>query len=141
MATVIKNINDLKKQVDLACGKAVKNACNRLLGTLQQLIDTEFYDVFIPDFYIRTYQFWESATTEMLSQTCGQVFMDKSKMNYNSYWSAERQLLAANIGSHGGIITDETKEHKFWEAFIDFCEKYAVDILKEELIKQGLKIK
>lgn len=141
MPTAIKNINDLKKQVNIACGKAVKNAGNRLLGTLQQLIDTEFYDVFIPDFYIRTYQFWESATTEMLSQTCGQVFMDKSKMNYNSYWSAERQLLAANIGSHGGIITDETKEHKFWEAFIDFCEKYAVDILKEELIKQGLKIK
>ena len=141
MVTVIKNINDLKKQVDLSCGKAVKNACNRLLGTLQQLIDTEFYDVFIPDFYIRTYQFWESATTEMLNLTCGKVFMDKSKMNYNSYWTAERQLLAANIGSHGGIITDETKEHKFWEAFIDFCEKYAVDILKEELIKQGLKIK
>lgn len=138
MPTVIKNINDLKKQVDLACGKAVKNACNRLLGTLQQLIDTEFYDVFIPDFYIRTYQFWESATTEMLNQTCGKVFMDKSKMNYNSYWTAERQLLAANIGSHGGIITDETKEHKFWEAFIDFCEKYAVNILKEELRKQGL---
>jgi len=141
MTTVIKNMNDLKKHVNLACSKAVKNACNRLLGTLQQLIDTEFYDVFIPDFYHRTYQFWESATTEMLNQTCGKVFMDKSKMDYNSYWTAERQLLAANIGSHGGIITDETKEHKFWEAFIKFCEKYAVDILKEELRKQGLKIK
>ena len=68
MTTVIKNMNDLKKHVNLACSKAVKNACNRLLGTLQQLIDTEFYDVFIPDFYHRTYQFWESATTEMTKQ-------------------------------------------------------------------------
>lgn len=141
MAIVIKNMNDLKKQVDIACGKAVEITCNRLLGTLQQLIDTEFYDVFMPDFYERTYQFWESATTEMLNQTCGKVFMDKSKMDYNSYWTAERQLLAANIGSHGGIVMDETKEHKFWEAFIEFCEKYTIDILKEELIKQNLKIK
>lgn len=141
MPTVLKNMNDLKKQVDIACSKAVENACNRLLGALQQLIDSEFYDVFTPDFYKRTYQFWESATTEMLNQTCGKVFMDKSKMNYNSYWTAERQLLAANIGSHGGVITDETKEHKFWEAFIDFCEKYAVNILKDELKKQGLKIR
>ena len=107
----------------------------------QQIIDEEFYDVFTPDFYRRTYQFWESAITKMMNQTCGQVFMDKSKMNYNSFWTGERQLFAANIGSHGGIITDETKEHRFWDTFIAFCEDHALDILKEELKKQGLKIK
>ena len=131
----------MAKIINVVCGKAVENACNRLLGTLQQLIYTEFYDIFTPDFYHRTYQFWESATTKMLNQTCGKIFMDKSKMDYNSYWTAEKQLLAANIGSHGGIITDETKDHKFWDTFIAFCEKYAVDILKEELKKQSLKIK
>lgn len=138
---LVKNMSDLKIRVDIACSKAVENACNRLLGTLQQLIDAEFYDVFTPDFYNRTYQFWESATSEMLNQTCGKIFMDKSKMDYSNYWTAERQLLAANIGSHGGITTDETKEHKFWDTFIVFCEKYAVKILKEELQKNGLKIK
>ena len=106
---LVKNMSDLKIRVDIACSKAVENACNRLLGTLQQLIDAEFYDVFTPDFYNRTYQFWESATSEMLNQTCGKIFMDKSKMDYSNYWTAERQLLAANIGSHGGITTDETK--------------------------------
>lgn len=138
---LVKNMSDLKIRVDIACSKAVENACNRLLGTLQQLIDAKFYDVFTPDFYNRTYQFWESATSEMLNQTCGKIFMDKSKMDYSNYWTAERQLLAANIGSHGGITTDETKEHKFWDTFIVFCEKYAVKILKEELQKNGLKIK
>lgn len=141
MPVILKSMKDLKVSVDNVCEKAVKTSCYRLLGALQQLIDSEFYDVFTPDFYKRTYQFWESATTEMLNHTCGKVFMDKSKMNYNSYWTAERQLLAANIGSHGGIITDETKEHKFWDAFISFCEEHAVDILKEELKTQGLKIK
>lgn len=140
MATVIKNMNDLKKQVDAACNRAVKNACNRLLGSLQQIIDKEFYDVFEPDFYHRTYQFWRSATTKMLNQTCGQVFMDKNEMNYNSFWTGEKQLHHANIGSHGGWITDTTKEHRFWDVFIDFCQNNAINILKEELKKQGLKI-
>ena len=39
MATIIKNINDLKNHVDVACGRAVESACNRLLGHLQRIID------------------------------------------------------------------------------------------------------
>lgn len=120
---------------------AVENACNRLLGSLQDIIDTEFYDVFEPDYYKRTYQFWRSATTRMLNQNCGEVFMDKSAMNYNSFWNGEKQLYAASIGSHGGWITDETKEHRFWEAFLDFCENNALNILKEELRKQHINVK
>lgn len=141
MATVIKNMNDLKKQVDAICGKAIENACNRLLGSLQQIIDEEFYDVFDPEYYHRTYQFWRSAMTKMLTQTCGQVFMDKSAMNYNNFWTGEKQIYAASIGSHGGWVTDETKEHRFWETFIEFCKLNAIDILKEELRKQGQNVK
>ncbi len=140
MAIAIK-MNDLKKQVDIACGKAVENACNRLLGSLQQIIDEEFYDVFDPEYYHRTYQFWRSAITKMLTQTCGQVFMDKSAMNYNNFWTGEKQIYAASIGSHGGFVTDETKEHRFWEVFIEFCKLHAIDILKKELRKQGLNVK
>lgn len=140
MAIAIK-MNDLKKQVDIACGKAVENACNRLLGSLQQIIDEEFYDVFDPEYYHRTYQFWRSAITKMLTQTCGQVFMDKSAMNYNNFWTGEKQIYAASIGSHGGFVTDETKKHRFWEVFIEFCKLHAIDILKKELRKQGLNVK
>lgn len=120
---------------------AVENACNRLLGSLQEIIDTEFYDVFEPDYYQRTYQFWRSATTKMLNQNCGEVFMDKSAMNYNSFWDGEKQLYAASIGSHGGWITDETASHRFWEVFLDFCENNALNILKEELRKQHINVK
>lgn len=129
MTQIIRNSNDLKKQVDVVSNKAVENACNRLLGSLQQIIDEEFYDVFDPEYYHRTYQFWRSATTKMLTQTCGQVFMNKYAMNYNSFWTGEKQLHAAAIGSHGGWITDETKEHRFWEVFIDYCESNCINIL------------
>lgn len=141
MATIIKSYSALKTAVNKSIGIAVETACNRLLGALQEIIDTEYYDVFDPEYYNRTDQFWKSATTKMFTQNCGQVFMDKSAMNYNSFWTGEKQLHAAAIGSHGGIITDETREHRFWDAFIDYCDKYAITILKEELRKQGLNIK
>lgn len=120
---------------------AVENACNRLLGALQEIIDKEFYDVFEPDFYHRTYQFWKSATTRMLNQNCGEIFMDKSTMNYNSFWTGEKQLQAASNGSHGGWITDETNKHKFWEVFEEYCENNALRILKEELRRQHINVK
>ena len=118
---------------------AVENACNRLLGTLQELIDTEYYDQFEPDRYIRSYQFWRAATTKMLSQNCGQIFMDETAMDYGSYWTGEKQLEYASQGYHGH--TDFQTEGRFWQSFIDFCEQNAVKILKEELRKTGIKVK
>ena len=141
MSKIIKNISDLQTILEPFIEKAIENACNRLLGTLQEIIDTEFYDVFNPDYYIRTYQFWKSATTKMLNKTCGQVFMDVSAMDYGEFWSGEIQLQAANIGSHGGWITDSTGEHRFWDSFIKYCNNNCVQILKEELKKQGIPIK
>lgn len=138
---VTKNMNDLKQKINTACGKAVETACNRLLGSLQQIIDEEFYDVFEPAYYKRTYQFWESAVTKMLTQNCGQIFMDKDAMDYNSFWTGEKQLHEAAIGSHGGWVTDETKEHRFWDVFIEFCQNNAANILKEELRKQHINVK
>lgn len=123
------------------CTTAVENACNRLLGSLQGIIDTEFYDVFTPSDYERTYQFWKSAVTEMLQHNIGAVFMDASSMNYNNYWTGERQLYAANEGSHGGWVTDVTKNHRFWIVFEKYCEENAVTILVEEFEKVGLRTK
>lgn len=141
MPKVIKSYSALVSAMNKNINIAVENACNRLLGALQQIIDEEFYDVFEPDYYRRSFQFWRSATTKMLTQTSGQIFMDADKMNYNSFWTGEKQLQAAAIGSHGGWVTDETKEHRFWEVFITYCEQHAVNILKEELKKQGINVK
>ena len=128
-------VSDMNKNINIA----VENACNRLLGTLQELIDTEYYDQFEPDFYIRSYQFWRSATTKMLTQNCGEIFMDEDAMNYGTYWDGELQLQFASRGYHG--TTAIQTEGRFWQSFLDFCEQNAVRILKEELRKQGINIK
>lgn len=130
---------DLENYVEAVCKKAVENTCNRLLGTLQELIDTEYYDQFEPDFYKRTYQFWESATAEMVTKTCGKVFMDESKMNYNDFWNGKKQLIYANQGFHGS--KNIQTEGRFWQSFIAFCKSNAENILKEELKKQGVSVK
>ena len=128
-------VSAMNKNINIA----VENACNRLLGTLQQLIDTEYYDQFEPDFYIRSYQFWRSATTKMLTQNCGEIFMDEDAMNYGTYWDGELQLQFASRGYHG--TTAIQTEGRFWQTFVDFCEQNAVKILKEELRKQGIQVK
>lgn len=132
---------ELKNYMQVLCDMAIENACNRLLGALQKIIIDEFYEIFEPDFYIRSYQFWKSATTDMLNKNIGVIFMDDTAMNYNSYWTGKKQLLAASIGSHGGWVTDETKEHRFWEVFEKYCAENSIQILKEELSNVGLKVK
>lgn len=139
MLKVFSTKVQLQKHLESTCEKAVENACNRLLGTLQQYIDSEYYDLYEPDYYTRTYQFWKSATMNMLDKTCGQIFMDENAMNYGQYWDGITQLYMADAGYHGSayIYTDG----HFFKEFVKFCDDNAVNILKEELQKQGISIK
>lgn len=138
MTKTFDNFEDFEDEINELCGKAVRNACNRLLGILQQKIQTEFYDAFEPQYYKRTYQFWEAAVTRMFEQTCGYVLMDESLMDYGEYWTGARQLDEANKGSHGGYTTETSAQHKFWDSFIDFCDESAEKIIVQELKKQGI---
>ena len=135
---VIKTYSALVTELNNRVSIAVENACNRLLGTLQEMIDSEFYDQFTPEYYQRTYQFWRSATTRMLNSTCGEILMDENLMHYTDGWTGEKQIRAAAEGYHGKW--DRT-EGRFWESFVDYCEANAREILKEELGKQGINVK
>lgn len=126
------------KYFESICNKAVENACYRLLGTLQELIESEYYDLYEPNFYKRTYQFLESVTVKMLNKTCAKIFMDETTMNYGEYWDGETQLYMADAGYHG--TTDIYTNGHFWKSFIEYCEDNAVNILVDEMQKQGLNI-
>lgn len=141
MAKVFKTTVELQKHMEAACKKAVEKACNRLLGRLQEILDEEYYDVVEPEYYKRTYSFWRSATAEMLSNTCGQVFMNPDAMHYKAGWSGRAQIESAAEGLHGGWEFPNSTNHKYWEVFMDYCEQNAVKILKEELKAQGIPIK
>lgn len=141
MAKVFTSVVELERHMESLCRKAIENACNRLLGRLQEILDEEYYEQFDPERYKRTYQFWESATTKMLKNTCGQVFMNPRAMNYKAGWSGEKQIITAAKGLHGGWDYEGVSDHKYWEVFMDYCEQNAVKILKEELKTQGIPVK
>jgi len=147
MATrVFTGVADIQLALEIMGNKAVENACNRLLGKLQEFIYTEYYDQFTPEQYRRTEQFYRSAMTEMLTHLLGQVFMNPDMMNYpwnetGWSWSGQQQIEAANIGSHGGWTTETSVQHRYWDKFVEYCNNNAITILKEELAKQGIKSK
>ena len=118
-------VSAMNKNINIA----VENACNRLLGTLQELIDTEYYDQFEPDFYIRSYQFWRSATTKMLTQNCGEIFMDEKAFSLRLAQLREKKGVSArdmslSIGQNAGYINniESGKSMPSLSGFFYICE-------------------
>ena len=139
MARTFTSMVELQGAMQQCCTVAIQNACEILLAELQRLIRSEFYDQYTPTMYNRTYQFLESATKEMVTDLCGRVFMDAGRMNYlEPHWTGEVQLEAANRGLHGGYIK---REGRYWDSFMEYCNANALNILKQELRKQGLNVK
>lgn len=145
MAT-FKSYSAIVAEINKRSEKAVINACNRLLGTLQELIMSEYYDVYSPIEYSRSMEFYRSAMTEMLSNSCGKIFMNDS---YGQYpfngrgwaWNMAQNIELGNEGIHGGWATNESRNHKYWDSFENYCNEHAVEILKEELAKAGVPLK
>ena len=139
MARAFTSIVELQGAMEQCCTVAIQNACEILLAELQRLIRSEFYDQYTPSQYDRTDQFFNSAVKEMMTDLCGRVFMDAGRMNYlEPHWTGEVQLEAANNSIHGGI---HVNGGRYWDSFINYCNKNALTILKQELRKQGLNVR
>ena len=137
MAKIFRSVTEIKNQMNLACNIAVKNACERLLKKLREIIKSKYYDQYDPKMYVRTEQFLDSAMMEMLTKNCGRIFMNENAMNYKE-WTGELQIQYASQGYHGS--THIRASGRFWETFTDFCENNVRQILREELIRQGVPI-
>lgn len=151
MATVIKNLNDLKKQIENACGKAVENAAKILLEKLQEYIKEDYYDLYQPIYYSRTMKFYESAAANMIGKSTATVGIDELYMSYQypakytyldgtaGHWTGEDQVYMADAGYHGNF--NIYRDGHFWKDFEKYANENAIDILKNELRNQGLNVK
>lgn len=131
-------IIELTDYLESACQKAIYNASGRLLSILQQYIEEDYYDLYEPRFYERTFQFYDAAVANMLSSNSAEILMDDTLMDYSGDWSGMKQIDMANKGFHGR--KDIYRDGHYWQDFEEFCNGHAIEILKEELIKQGLHI-
>jgi hypothetical protein len=141
----VRNYSALVSELNKRTTVAVKNACDRLLGKLQELIMSEYYEAYDTE-YNRTMEFYRSATTEMLSNSCGKIFMDDSFGEYpfSGYgwkWTMKQNIEEGNKGIHGGWADSESLSHHYWDSFVEYADKNAIRILKEELRNQGLNVK
>ena len=151
MIIAIKNMNDLKRQIDAACNNAVENAAKILLKKLQEYINEDYYDLYQPIYYSRTMKFYESAVANMMGKSTATIGIDELYMSYQypekytyldgtaGHWTGEDQVHMADAGYHGN--SNIYRDGHFWKDFEKYTNENAIDILKTELRKQGLNVK
>lgn len=157
MAKIIsRNITQIVTEMNKAVTIAVKNASNRLLIKLQEYINEDFYNLYQPLYYDRTMSFYNSAVAKMLSGNSASIGIDDDYFNFeykksytsqsanitksdNVHWTGEDQINMAEAGFHGNVGI--YRDGHFFSDFLDYCDKNALNILREELIKQGITLK
>jgi len=157
MAKVFSTTVQFQKMIEPLITKAVENAAKRLQEKLVEIIDTEYYQQYDPEYYIpRSYEFLKSAVSKMIDSKTASIGIDDEYFNYEyparymmfengggtarnvaGHWTGEDQVNMAAQGYHGSYYI--RTEGRFWESFIDYCNANAVSILKQELAKVGIK--
>jgi len=122
------------KYIESVCAEAIKHAMQRYTAELRKYINVDYYKQYEPIWYDRTEQFLKSAVYTLLSPTEAEVGMDYSMMDYGAYWDGETQVEFASRGYHG--TTTIQTEGRFWDDFVDWMNKNAIEILRFELEKQ-----
>jgi len=128
----------MENYIQHMCTEAIRYSMQIMVAKLREIIDEEYYSQFIPRYYSRTEQFLKSALATLLSPTSAEIGMDASAMNYGNYWDGETQIEFASRGLHGSTAIET--DGRFWESFVSWMNDNAILILKEQLIKQGLKL-
>jgi len=128
----------MENYIQHMCTEAIRHAMQICVAKLREIIDEEYYDQYEPLVYSRTRSFYRSALATLLSPMSAEIAMNEDKMNYGNYWDGETQLEMASRGYHGTAYIQT--EGRFWQAFEEWMDDNAINVLKHELEKQGLKL-
>ena len=87
-------------------------------------------------------KFLKSAVANITGKSTATIGIDKLYRSYQypfGDWTGEEQTYMADAGFHGN--SDIYRDGHFWKDFEQFCEENLIGIFKEELGKQGIKVK
>lgn len=115
-----------------------ENVAKIVRDKLEEYIKKEFYELYRPLFYDRTYMFLRSPKFNVLSPNSAQVFIDTDVMHYLGI-SGEDVANMASFGFHGSI--DIFRPGYYWTDFIAWSEDNIPRLYKEELSKLGFNVK
>ena len=158
---MITNYTQLVNEINKRTEVAVKITSEKLCEKLKEIIQTKYYDEYPNPRYDRTYMFLNSAVAKMITDSTATIGIDDSYFDYeysarytsqsadsnlskigqsyDGHWTGEDQTFMASQGYHGSYYIHT--EGKFWEEFLDYCNKNARNMLRDELRKQGVPIK
>jgi len=129
---------DLHKYLETSCEEAIKAVAKVVRDKLEEFINEDFYKLYSPLFYTRTYSFLKSPKYNMLSKNSAEIFVDTDVMHYLGI-SGEDVANLASYGFHGSI--DIFKPGFFWTDFITWCNQNVPILMKKELGKRGIQVK
>lgn len=135
-----KNMRDINLYLD----KQIKIAIDRVADTMQSellhSIEEEFYSVYTPAIYKRTYQFLNSSTRSHVKRIGNEffieVYVDYENLDYEDSTGYEVVSLASE-GFHGN--ENIYRPNFFWDNFKQKFPEYKVkQMIKDELKKLGI---
>lgn len=135
--TFTSNIQ-IQNFLESACEKAIQETAKIVRDKLEEFINEDFYSMYRPQFYDRTYSFLKSPKFNLLDTKTAEVFIDDDVMHYLGI-SGNDVATLASYGFHGGI--DIFRPGFYWTDFIKYCDENVPRLIKENLKKQGLQIK
>ena len=127
-------VNELNNRVSIA----IENVAKEMVNRLREYLIEDFYNMYDPQEYKRTYQLQDAPTYEMLSKNMAQVFIDMDSMQYRDATGRDVATLAS-LGFHGNL--NIFRPGFFWADFLNWADENVPRLLKEELKKQGLNVK
>lgn len=137
----VKSFNSLSgiiNYVEIACNVAVKNVSDVMVSKLKDFIQDDFYDLYYPRIYRRTYSLLRSPTANLIGNAEAEIFINTDAMEYFDITGEEVAKLAMQ-GFHGS--EDIFRPGYYWEDFASWCKQNVIILLKQELIRQGLNIR
>lgn len=141
MARTFSTTVEFKKMIEPLITNALMSTSRILVEELRKSIDNQYYQDpgFYPNIYRRTYKFLDSASYKLIGKNMSEIFIDTDMMNYTNGFDAHQIVDWASESKHGSDYY-QTDTVDFWTTFENYCDKNAIRILKEELIKQGLQL-
>lgn len=150
---VFKTTDELKNYILSRCEKAVYETKEKVFKLIYAVL-AQYYEEYKPIYYERTYQFFTSLVdTDVRKEGNGfiaEVYFDLSSIDYQSRkgnraysdsWSDEKIIDEIMTGgSHGGY-TAPINNTKVWTESMEILDADLIEILKHELIKNGIPVR
>lgn len=136
-----KTMVGIESYIESACEKAVQETSMKAQKELARCIQEQYYDdpEFYPNVYQRTEEFLRSATYQMLSKTSAEVYIDIQGMHYRNGFNPWQVVLWGTESKHGSDYY-QTSTQDFWTTFVEWANVNLINILKQNLRKNGINL-